>query len=98
MIVKLKILLTVLLAFVSSHGMAANPPIAKLTQPSGVVEYSVNGNTWRPAPRIKYLFEGYMVRTGNSGSAKLIIQASGLAQTLRKNSRIEMVASAVKVL
>ena len=94
---KLKILLIVLLAFVSYEGMAANPPIAKLTQPSGVVEYSVNGNTWRPAPRIKYLFEGYMVRTGNNSSAKLINQASGLAQILSKDSKIEIVASAVEI-
>ena len=51
---------------------ATNPPIAKLTKPAGPVEYSVNRNTWRPAPRIKYLFEGYTIRMGGDGAAKLV--------------------------
>ena len=69
---------------------ATEAPIAKLMQPSGVVEYSVKGATWRPAPRIKYLFEGYMIRTGEGGSAKLINQVSGMAQTLGGSSQIEI--------
>lgn len=94
---KLRVLFTAFFVFMSCHVIAANPPVAKLTQPIGVVEYSVNGNTWRPAPRIKYLFKGYGVRTGNDGSAKLINQASGLAQILGKNSRIEIIEGAIEV-
>ena len=90
-----QILLCALLLFSSGAINAANPPIAKLMQPSGLVEYSANGNTWRPAPRIKYLFEGYMIRTGGDGAAKLVNQENGTAQTLSSNSRIEIKNGAI---
>ncbi len=65
-------LLCVLLLFSSGAINATNPPIAKLKKPSGPVEYSVNRHTVRPAPRIKYMFEGYVIRMGGDGAAKLV--------------------------
>lgn len=67
---------------------ARNPPVAKLVQVHGAVEYSRNGKTWRPVRRTKYLFSGYKIRTGKDGRGKLINQKSGMAQKLGPNSEI----------
>lgn len=57
-------------------------PVAKLTQVQGEVEYSKDGDRWRPVSRNKYLFEGYQVRTGADGSAVVINQISGKSRDL----------------
>ncbi|MCB1645230.1 MAG: hypothetical protein KDI36_07240 [Pseudomonadales bacterium] len=73
-------------------GMAAakEPPVAKLVQVEGEVEYSRNGTEWRPVRRTKYLFSGYRIKTGADGSGKLISQNDGMSQDLGSNSEIEI--------
>ena len=76
---------------------AANPPLAKLDQVAGQVEYSRDGKQWRPLTRAKYLFAGYLVRTGATGSATLLNQSTGESQSLAADSTIRVTASGVQV-
>ncbi len=80
---------SVLLGF-SSTVAAKEPPVAKLVQVNGNVEYSRNGTTWRRIRRTKYLFAGYQIRTGDKSSGKLINQSSGKSQDLGSNSLIKV--------
>ncbi len=72
-------------------------PVLKLMAPEGEVEYSLDGTAWRDAPRIKYLFDGYMVRTGKGSSARLVNQESGTIQTLAAESKVEIMDRGVVV-
>ena len=83
-------LVSLLVLITSSQVFAKAPPVAKLFQIEGQVEYSRNGTNWNPVRRTKYLFSGYHVRTGKDGSGKLINQASGMSQELGSNSQIEI--------
>jgi hypothetical protein len=70
--------------------VAKEPPVAKLVQVTGIVEYSRNGTDWRKVRRTKYLFAGYHIKTGDDSSGKLIDQKTGMAQTLGASSQIEV--------
>ena len=70
--------------------LASGPPVAKLTQVVGFVEYSRNGDTWRLVRGTKYLFPGYQIKTGKDGSAKLIYHQSGLSQHLGVSSEVKV--------
>ncbi|MFT7684895.1 MAG: hypothetical protein ACI9FB_000236 [Candidatus Azotimanducaceae bacterium] len=82
------VLLASLITGFSQSAEGRDPPVAKLVQVSGVVEYSRNGKDWRPVRRTKYLFSGYQIKTGADGGGKLINQQSGMAQSLGANSEI----------
>jgi hypothetical protein len=83
-------LVSLLVLFTSSQGFAKAPPVAKLVQIEGQVEYSRNGTKWNPVRRTKYLFSGYHLRTGKDGSGMIINQASGMSQELGSNSQIQI--------
>ncbi len=83
-------LVSLLVLITSSQVFAKAPPVAKLVQIEGQVEYSRNGTNWNPVRRTKYLFSGYHLRTGKDGSGMLINQASGMSQELGSNSQIEI--------
>ena len=93
--VGLGLLLVSVMMGMSQMTMGKAPPVAKLVQTEGKVEYSRNGNSWIPVRGTKYLFEGYMIRTGSKSGGKLINQQSGMAQQLGSNSRIEVKADSV---
>jgi hypothetical protein len=61
------------------------------------VEYSRDGERWRPVSRAKYLFEGYQVRTGEDGGAVVINQVSGKARDLGANALIAIDAGGARV-
>ncbi len=72
------------------HGASAaeggpRSPVGKLMDPDGTVEYSRDGEKWRPVTRAKYLFAGYHIRTGADGVGNFVNQTSGLAQSLGNN-------------
>lgn len=83
-------LVSLLVLITSSQVFAKAPPVAKLVQIEGQVEYSRNGTNWNPVRRTKYLFSGYRLRTGKDGSGMLINQASGMSQEMGSNSQIEI--------
>ena len=83
-------LVSLLVLITSSQVFAKAPPVAKLVQIEGQVEYSRNGTDWNPVRRTKYLFSGYRLRTGKDGSGMLINQASGMSQEMGSNSQIEI--------
>ncbi len=80
--------MTLLLLGLSTTAAGREPPVAKLVQITGSVEYSRNGKDWRPVMRTKYLFSGYQIKTGADGGGKLIDQQTGMAQDLGPNSEI----------
>lgn len=77
---------------------ARQPPVAKLVQVEGDVEYSRNGDDWRPVRRTKYLFPGYQIRSGSNGGGKLINQRTGLSQELGRNTVVEVEEDSISVL
>ena len=83
-------LVSLLVLITSSQVFAKEPPVAKLVQIEGQVEYSRNGTRWNPVRRTKYLFSGYHLKTGKDGSGMLINQSSGMSQELGSNSQIEI--------
>lgn len=87
-----------LLAAMSTSVLAKGPPVAKLIQVEGKVEYTRNGVNWRPVRRTKYLFAGYKIKTGKDGSGKLINQRTGESQELGPNSEIEVRGSEIQLL
>lgn len=80
--------MTLLLLGLSTTAAGREPPVAKLVQIQGAVEYSRNGKSWRPVMRTKYLFSGYQIKTGADGGGKLINQETGMSQDLGPNSEI----------
>jgi hypothetical protein len=76
--------------------IAADPPVSKLIQASGLVETSKDGSKWSPVTRNKFLFAGELVRTGADGSGKLVDQATNMAQTVAANSEIRIEAAGAK--
>lgn len=87
-----------LLVGMSAAVVAKEPPVAKLVQVEGNVEYSRNGVNWNPVRRTKYLFAGYRIRTGKDGSGKLINQNTGESQDLGPNSEIEVKDAEIQLL
>ena len=79
-----------LLLGMSVSVVAKEPPVAKLVQVVGSVEYSRNGTDWRKVRRTKYLFAGYHIKTGGDSSGRLINQKTGMVQTLGAKSQIEV--------
>ncbi len=92
------VIVGILVTLVGMEVSAKEPPVAKLVQIEGEVEYSRNGTRWSPVRRTKYLFAGYQVRTGEDGGGKLINQASGDSQALGANSLIEIAAEGATVI
>jgi hypothetical protein len=92
------LLVSLLVSITSSQVFAKEPPVAKLVQIEGQVEYSRNGTRWNPVRRTKYLFAGYHIRTGKDGSGTLINQESGMSQELGSNSEIEINSGNVMVI
>ena len=83
-------LVSLLVLITSGQGFAKAPPVAKLVQIEGEVEYSRNGCEWNPVRRTKYLFSGYQIRTGHAGSGTLINQESGTSRKLGSSTQIEI--------
>lgn len=68
----------------------AAAPVVQLTDASGTVEYSRDGERWRPVARAKYLFEGYRVRTGADSSAVIVNEYTGRVRRLAADSLISV--------
>ena len=85
------ILLFSLCFFLSSVLYAASKdPVAVLFQVKGKVEYTKNGRKWKKIRHSKFLFAGYQVRTGDDGSARITIQASGKNLQLGASSHFDV--------
>jgi hypothetical protein len=80
--------MTLLLLGLSTTAAGREPPVAKMVQIQGAVEYSRNGTSWRPIRRTKYLFSGFQIKTGADGSGKLINQVTGMSQDMGPNTEI----------
>ncbi len=77
--------------------LAADPPVAMLTQVMGTVEQSRDGSSWKAVTRNKFLFAGDLVRTGADGSGKLVDQATNMARTMGPSSQVRIGAAAPEV-
>lgn len=94
----LSLVIGLLVSAASTQLVAKEPPVAKLVQVEGKVEYSRNGSRWNPVRQTKYLFSGYFIRTGADGSGRLINQSSGESQELRSNSVIQITDGNIEAL
>jgi len=94
----LSLVFGLLVSVTSGQLLAKEPPVAKMVQIEGKVEYSRNGNKWNPVRRTKYLFAGYHIKTGADGSGKLINQVSGKSQEMGSNSEIKISNGSILVL
>ncbi|MBF0126209.1 MAG: hypothetical protein HQM02_03260 [Magnetococcales bacterium] len=81
---------------ITSQGWAEVNPVAMITQAQGTVEYSKDGEKWKPVMRNKLLSEGEQVRTAGDGSAKLINQATSTIQNMGANSLVKITATAIE--
>ena len=78
---------------------AVDAPVAKLVGIQGEVEYSrKNGKKWSPVRRSKYLFPGYLVRTGDNGSVTVIDQVAQCSQSMGKNSIVKVSQDGILVI
>ncbi|OSM00419.1 hypothetical protein [Magnetofaba australis] len=78
-------------AFGGGAALAQGNPVTMLMKPKGTVEYSKNeGKKWKKVRRNKFLFEGYMVRTGADGSGNLVNQGTGNARAMGPNTVIRI--------
>ncbi len=87
----------VLLLLASGQVFAKEPPVAKLVDIEGEVEFSRNGDDWTPVNRTKYLFSGAHIRTGGDGAGRLINQSEGTARNLFSNTLIHIADGEVLV-
>ncbi|MBT4491730.1 MAG: hypothetical protein HOC70_00685 [Gammaproteobacteria bacterium] len=94
----LSLIMGLLISAVSTQLAAKEPPVAKLVQIEGSVEYSRNGTRWSPVRRTKYLFSGYHIRSGKDGSGKLISQSTGKSQELGSNTVIQIADGNIEVI
>ena len=78
--------------------IASVPPVAKLVEPQGNVEYRRGNSDWKVVKRTKYLFEGYGVRTGEDGIVRLVSQVNGDSRQLRGESEIQISDSEINVI
>lgn len=74
----------------TSVAVAGTPPVAKLSDVKGTVEYTRDGQTWHRVDASKYLFDGERARTAAESSAKLIDTRTGRAHTLAAKSMVVM--------
>jgi hypothetical protein len=84
-------------SWLASDSFGAAPPVALLIQVNGTVEYSRDGETWKPVTRNKYLFAGDKIRTGADGFGKVVDQANSTSQGIAAGSQIEVDGTAIKV-
>ncbi len=92
------VLFASLMLGLSQTTFAKEPPVAKLVQVEGEVQYSRNGKRWIPVRRTKYLFAGYKIKTGKDGSGKLINQQTGEAQEIGSNTEIEVLGDRIALI
>ena len=95
--------ITALLSLIASLSLcavtkASVPPVAKLVEPEGNVEYRRGSSDWKIVKRTKYLFEGYGVRTGKGGSVRLVSQVNGDSRQLEGESEIQISNSEINII
>lgn len=97
-----KFIKTVCILFMALLGMAAiassedDGPVALLIQPKGEVMYSGDGKTWKMVNRNHFLFEGWRVKTGADGFCKLVNNETGMIESVKGNTEIEILSQGIK--
>ena len=72
-------------------------PVAVLSQANGQVEYQkTSKKAWKKIRRNKFLFDGYTVRTGKDGSAKITNKITGESSTIGPNSELQITTNAIR--
>ncbi len=71
-------------------------PVTMIMNVEGQIEYSKNGKKWRKVKRNKFLFPGYMIRTGANGKGTFLNQNTGMSRTLSANTVVEITPEGAK--
>jgi hypothetical protein len=77
--------------------LAKRVPIGMVFDVDGKVEYSKNGNRWKPVRRNKLMFPGSMVRLNDGSKAKFANQATRETTNLLANSKIKITDSGMEL-
>ncbi len=72
-------------------------PVAVLFQVKGNVEYTKNGIKWKKVRRNKFLFSGYQIRSGETGSGVITNRLSGEDSLLQPNTTFLVTEKGLKV-
>jgi hypothetical protein len=72
-------------------------PVAVLFQAKGNVEYTKNGVKWKKVRRNKFLFSGYQIRSGETGSGVITNRISGEDSLLQPNTTFVVTEKGLKV-
>jgi hypothetical protein len=72
-------------------------PVAVLFQVKGNVEYTKNGIKWKKVRRNKFLFVGYQIRSGESGSGIITNRISGKDSILQPNTTLLITDSGLRL-
>ncbi|MBF0308920.1 MAG: hypothetical protein HQL56_05270 [Magnetococcales bacterium] len=83
---------------VAAEAEPDRPPVAMLMQLSGDVQFSKDGDKWKPLDRNKFVYPGNQVKTGANGSLKVLLQANNTLQEMGANAHIQIEEAAVKVM
>jgi len=65
-------------------------PVTMIMNVDGEIEYTKNGRKWKKVKRNKFLFPGYQIRTGATGTGTFLNQNTGMSRDLGANSVIEI--------
>lgn len=96
---KKSILITLIGLLVTNLSIAASKdPVAVLFQVKGKVEYTKNGVRWKKVRRNKFLFEGYKVRSDESGSGIISNRITGKDSVLGPNTLVLVKKSGLEIL
>ncbi len=71
-------------------------PVTMIMNAEGQIEYSKSGKRWKPVKRNKFLFPGYLIRTGADGKGTFLNQQTGASRELGANSVVEITAEGAK--
>ncbi len=89
----LSLLLVVQGESVLAAGKKSRAPVTMIMNVEGTVEYSKNGTKWKKVRRNKFLFPGYMIRTGADGKGTFLNQESNLSRDMSGDSEVTITAA-----
>jgi len=71
-------------------------PVTMIMNVEGQIEYSKNGKKWKKVRRNKFLFPGYLIRTGADGKGTFLNQSTGASRALSGDTVVEITAEGAK--
>ena len=87
-----------ILQVAASPAATLDAPAVLLIQATGEVAYSTGGEQWKPIRRNKFLYRGYLLRTGSGGRCKLLDQETDEIRTVGNKTVVKIGENGLDVL